>query len=83
MLQWTADNGLSDNGFEKLLKILKKKLPKDNELPDSIYAAKKVVCPLGFYRVEGSRVEGSRVVEGSRGRGSPRGRERDFLVSKY
>ena len=36
----------------------------------------------GFYRVEGRGfqgrlgVEGSRVVEGSRGRGSPRGRER-------
>ena len=37
---------MPDKGFEKLLKILKKKLPKDNELPDSTYAAKKVVCPL-------------------------------------
>ena len=27
---------------------MKKKLPKDNELPDSTYAAKKVVCPLGL-----------------------------------
>ena len=48
LLQWKADNGVSDNGFEKLLKILKKKLPKDNELPDSRCAAKKVVCPLGL-----------------------------------
>ena len=39
---------MPDKGFEKLLKILKKKLPKDNELPDSTYAAKKVVCPLGL-----------------------------------
>ena len=39
---------MADKGFEKLLKILKKKLPKDNELPDSTYAAKKVVCPLGL-----------------------------------
>ena len=39
---------MTDKGFEKLLKILKKKLTKDNELPDSTYAAKKVVCPLGL-----------------------------------
>ena len=39
---------MPDKGFEKLLKILKKKLPKDNELPDSTYAAKKVVRPLGL-----------------------------------
>jgi hypothetical protein len=30
------------------LKIIKKKLPKDNELPDSTYEAKKVSCPLGL-----------------------------------
>jgi hypothetical protein len=35
-------------GLEKLLKILKKKLPKDNELHESTYEAKKVVCPLGL-----------------------------------
>ena len=34
-------NGVSDKGFGLLLKIMKKKLPKDNELPDSTYAAKK------------------------------------------
>ena len=48
LLQWKAENTVPDKGFEKLLKILKKKLPKDNELPDSTYAAKKVVCPLGL-----------------------------------
>ena len=48
LLQWKAENDVPDKGFEKLLKILKKKLPKDNELPDSTYAAKKVVCPLGL-----------------------------------
>ena len=46
-LQWKAENAVPEKGFEKLLKILKK-LPKDNELPDSTYAAKKVVCPLGL-----------------------------------
>ena len=48
LLQWKAENGVPDKGFEKLLKILKKKLPKDNELPDSTYATNKVVCPLGL-----------------------------------
>ena len=48
LLQWKAKNYVPDKGFEKLLKILKKKLPKDNEFPDSTYAEKKVVCPLGL-----------------------------------
>ena len=48
LLQWKAENGVSDKGFGKLLKIMKKKLPKDNELPDSTYEAKKVLCPLGL-----------------------------------
>ena len=47
LLQWKAENGLSDKGFEKFLKILKKILPRDNVLPHSTYEAKKVVCPLG------------------------------------
>ena len=38
LLQWKAENAVPDKGFEKLLKILKKKLPKDNELPDSTYS---------------------------------------------
>src|SRR5204863_432715 len=29
VLQWKADNGVSDKGFEKVLKIMKNKLPKD------------------------------------------------------
>lgn len=48
LLQWKTETGLCDKGFEKLLKIMKKKLPKDNELPDSTYEAKKVLCPLGL-----------------------------------
>ena len=48
LLQWKAENGTSDKGFEKLLKIIKKMLPKDNVLPPSTYEAKKVVCPLGL-----------------------------------
>src|SRR3989337_3523475 len=48
LLQWKAENGVSDKGFEKLLIMLKKMLPKDNKLPDSTYEAKKVVCRLGL-----------------------------------
>ena len=33
LLQWKAKNGVSDKGFRELLKIQKKMLPKDNELP--------------------------------------------------
>jgi hypothetical protein len=48
LLQWKVETSLSDKGFEKLLKIVKKMLPKDNELPTSTDKAKKIVCPLGL-----------------------------------
>jgi spore coat polysaccharide biosynthesis predicted glycosyltransferase SpsG len=48
LLQWKAETGLSNKGFEKLLKTMKKMLPKDNKLPASMYKAKKIVCPLGL-----------------------------------
>jgi hypothetical protein len=48
LLQWKAENGTSDKGFDKLLKIIKKMLPGSNVLPSSTYEAKKVVCPLGL-----------------------------------
>ena len=48
LLQWKAENGVTDSGFTKLLQIMKKQLPRKNELPDSTYQAKKVVCPLGL-----------------------------------
>ena len=48
LLQWKADNGVFDKGFEKLPKMLKKMLPKDNKLPDSSCDAKRAVCPLGL-----------------------------------
>ncbi|KAK1699311.1 hypothetical protein QYE76_016008 [Lolium multiflorum] len=35
LLQWKAENGTSDKGFEKLLKIIKKMLPGENVLPSS------------------------------------------------
>jgi hypothetical protein len=48
LLKWKAEAGLSDKGFEKLLKIMKLKLPKDNELPETMYEAKKTIYPLGL-----------------------------------
>ena len=47
LLQWKAKNG-ADKGFGELLKIQKKMLLKDNELPATTYEAKQVVCPLGL-----------------------------------
>ncbi|XP_039822138.1 uncharacterized protein LOC120684337, partial [Panicum virgatum] len=48
LLQWKATNGVSDKGFGELLKLVKKMLPKDNELPTTTYEAKQLVCPLGL-----------------------------------
>jgi hypothetical protein len=48
LLQWKVKNGVSDKGFGELLKIQKKMLPKDNELPITTYEAKQVVYPLGL-----------------------------------
>ena len=48
LLQWKASNGLSDKGFEELLKLLKNLLPESNTLLETTYEAKKVVCPLGL-----------------------------------
>jgi hypothetical protein len=48
LLKWKAEAGLSNKGFEKLLKIMKLKLPKDNELPETTYKAKKTIFPLGL-----------------------------------
>ena len=41
LLQWKASNGLSDKGFEELLKFIKNLLPEGNTLPETTYEAKK------------------------------------------
>jgi hypothetical protein len=46
LFQWKAENGVTDSGFEKFVKIIKKQLPRGNQLPTSTYETKKVVCPL-------------------------------------
>ena len=43
-----ASSGWSDTSFTKLLTLLKEILPKDNELPSSLYEAKKTLCTLGM-----------------------------------
>jgi len=48
LLQWKAANGVTDKGFEELLKLVKKILPEGNKLPSTTYQAKRVVCPLGL-----------------------------------
>ena len=48
LLTLKAEYGLSDVGFNKILELLNKMLPKDNELPTSTYQAKKLMCPLGL-----------------------------------
>ena len=40
LLHWKAKNGVSNKGFGELLKIEKKMLSKDNELPATTYEAK-------------------------------------------
>jgi hypothetical protein len=40
MLQWKAKYGMSDKAFEGMLKIVKDKLPENNELPSTTYEAK-------------------------------------------
>jgi hypothetical protein len=48
MLQWKAKYGVSDKAFEGMLKIMKDKLPENNEFLSTTYEAKQTVCPLGL-----------------------------------
>ncbi|XP_019164339.1 PREDICTED: uncharacterized protein LOC109160506 [Ipomoea nil] len=43
-----AKNGWSGKSFTGLLELLKDMLPGDNELPNSTYEAKKMLCPLSM-----------------------------------
>ncbi len=47
-LQWKAKNSVSDKAFVELLKLVKNILSEGNELPETTYEAKKVICPLGL-----------------------------------
>ena len=48
LLQWKETYGVSDKEFGELLKLLKKMLHKDNELPSTTYEAKQLIFPLGL-----------------------------------
>ena len=48
LLQLKVSNGWSDTSFTKLFLFFKKLLPKKNVLPENMYQAKQVVCPLGL-----------------------------------
>jgi hypothetical protein len=41
MLEWKAKYGVSDKAFEGMLKIVKDKLPENNELPSTTYEANR------------------------------------------
>ena len=45
LLQWNAENGITDRGFENLLKIIKKLLPRDNVLPP-VRTKQRKLCAL-------------------------------------
>ncbi|WVZ54768.1 hypothetical protein U9M48_005517 [Paspalum notatum var. saurae] len=48
LLQWKAENGISEKAFTQLLKLIKEFLLDDNKLPETTYEAKEVVCPIGL-----------------------------------
>ena len=48
LLNLKADHGWSDRSFTSLLELLREMLPDNNELPCTIYQAKKLICPVGL-----------------------------------
>jgi hypothetical protein len=47
LLQLKADHGWRNKSFEHLLDVLRNMLPEGNQIAESIYEAKKIICPLG------------------------------------
>jgi hypothetical protein len=48
LLQFKADHGWCNKSFKHLLDVLKDMLPKGNQIAESVYEAKKIICPLGI-----------------------------------
>jgi hypothetical protein len=48
LFQWKASNRWSDGSFKDLLTLLKNILLQDNVVPETIYEAKQIICPLGL-----------------------------------
>ena len=48
LLEFKSTHGLSDNGFDDLLGIVRKLLPHPNKLRERTYLAKQMICPIGL-----------------------------------
>jgi hypothetical protein len=48
LLQLKADDGWSNKSFKHLLDVLRDMLPEGNQIAESVYEAKKIICPLGM-----------------------------------
>jgi hypothetical protein len=48
LFQLKASNGWSDDSFKDLLTLLKNMLPQGNAVPETVYEAKQIICPLGL-----------------------------------
>jgi hypothetical protein len=48
LFQLKVSNGCSDCSFKELLMLLKDMLPQGNVVPEIVYKAKQIICPLGL-----------------------------------
>jgi hypothetical protein len=48
LLELKADHGWSNKSFKHLLDVLRYMLPEGNQIAESVYQAKKIICPLGI-----------------------------------
>jgi hypothetical protein len=48
LLRLKADHGWSNKSFKHLLDVLRDILPEANQIAESVYEAKKIICPLGI-----------------------------------
>jgi hypothetical protein len=48
LLQLKADHGWSNKSFKHLMDVLRDMLPEGNQIAESVYEAKKIICPLGI-----------------------------------
>jgi hypothetical protein len=48
LLQLKAGHGWSNKSFKHLLDVLRDMQPEGNQIDESVYEAKKIICPLGI-----------------------------------
>jgi hypothetical protein len=48
LLQLKADHGWSNKSFKHLLDVRRDMLPEGNQIAESVYEAKKIICSLGI-----------------------------------